>query len=201
MFEDSSLLEVSICLQQLNVNSKEISSRGNVTGLNEAAWALKALTLTDLTTLAGDDTKSNVSRLCHRAAFPFPNHFLASVEPDVRSSIHTGAVCVYPSRVADAYDTLYRLEKHHEIPVAAVATGFPTGQYPLKTRIEEIQFAIDNGATEVDIVINRPLALCEKWEAVYNEVCAMRRACGNKARLKTILAVGDLGSMENVRKY
>ncbi|TMW45157.1 hypothetical protein DOY81_009759 [Sarcophaga bullata] len=99
------------------------------------------------------------------------------------------------------------LEKHFEqlkcvdtVPIAAVATGFPTGQYGLQTRLNEITFAIESGAREIDIVINRQLALTEQWQALYDEVCEMRKACGTKAHLKTILAIGELGSMENVYK-
>ncbi|TMW45160.1 hypothetical protein DOY81_009762 [Sarcophaga bullata] len=68
---DSSLLNITISLRQLEEISKEISTRCEVSGVNEVVWALKALTLTDLTTLAGDDTQANVARLCHRAAYPF----------------------------------------------------------------------------------------------------------------------------------
>ncbi|XP_037955726.1 deoxyribose-phosphate aldolase [Teleopsis dalmanni] len=198
---DKSLLDITVSLRQLEEISKEISTRGQVSGSNEVVWALKALTLTDLTTLAGDDTTANVSRLCHRAAYPFPLHMLESViEPELQPEIHTGAVCVYPSRVADAYKTFQQLHKETVIPIAAVATGFPTGQYGLETRLQEINFAIESGASEIDIVINRQLALIGDWEGVYNEVCEMRKACGNKAHLKTILAIGELGSMENVYK-
>lgn len=181
--------------------SKEISNRGHVSGLNEVVWALKALTLTDLTTLAGDDTQANIARLCHRAAYPFPLHLLeSSIEPSLHKQMHTGAVCVYPARVADARKIFEQLKCYNEIPIAAVATGFPTGQYGLKTRLEEIIFAIESGAREIDIVINRQLALTEQWKQLYDEVCEMRKACGEKARMKTILAIGELGSMENVSR-
>ncbi|XP_065368323.1 deoxyribose-phosphate aldolase [Calliphora vicina] len=198
---DSTLLNATISLRQLEEISKEISSRGQVSGLNEVVWALKALTLTDLTTLAGDDTQANVARLCHRAAYPFPLHLIeTTIEQTLHKQIHTGAVCVYPARVADARKTFEQLKCYDEIPIAAVATGFPTGQYGLKTRLEEITFAVEAGAREIDIVINRQLALTEQWQALYDEVCEMRRACGENARMKTILAIGELGSMENVYK-
>lgn len=155
--------------------------------------------LTDLTTLAGDDTASNVRRLCVRASLPFEPQLLEnSVEESLLPDIHCAAVCVYPARVADAYKALKQLDKLNDISIAAVATGFPTGQYSLKSRLEEINYAIESGATEIDIVINRPLALVGDWEGVYNEVVQMRKACGDRAHLKTILAIGELGSMENV---
>ncbi|XP_055920837.1 deoxyribose-phosphate aldolase [Eupeodes corollae] len=197
---DTSLLDVSINLRQLEEISKQISSRGQVSGQNEVIWALKALNLTDLTTLAGDDTESNVSRLCVRSANPFPPHILGSLEPQLRENLHTAAVCVYPSRVKDAYTTLCNLKKQDKIKIAAVATGFPSGQYSLETRLKEIYFAIESGASEIDIVINRQMALCQNWFGIYNEICEMRKVCSDRVHLKTILAIGELGTMENVYK-
>lgn len=81
-----------------------------------------------------------------------------------------------------------------------MATGFPTGLYPLETRLKEITFAIANGATEIDIVIDRSLVLTHSWEKLYEEVVAMREACGDMAHLKTILGIGECGTMQNVYK-
>jgi deoxyribose-phosphate aldolase len=85
------------------------------------------------------------------------------------------------------------------IPVASVATGFPAGLTPLKQRLEEIRFAVDEGAEEIDIVIFRSLALTRDWPQLYDEVAAMREACG-LAHLKAILATGDLKTLRNVYK-
>ncbi|XP_058450576.1 deoxyribose-phosphate aldolase [Malaya genurostris] len=160
-------------------------------------WTLKALSLTDLTTLSGDDTKTNVERLCFRAAYPLSER---TVNPNLYESIHTAAVCVYPSRVADAHESLKALGKLDKIQIAAVATGFPSGQYPLHTRLLEIQYAIEQGATEIDIVVDRGLVLQNDWEKLYNEIVQMRQACGSKAHLKTILGIGECGTMVNVYK-
>lgn len=81
-----------------------------------------------------------------------------------------------------------------------MATGFPTGQYSLESRLDEIKFAIESGATEIDIVLNRPLVLLNQWEKLYNEVVAMRKACGPNVHMKTILAIGECATMENVYK-
>lgn len=81
-----------------------------------------------------------------------------------------------------------------------VATGFPSGLYALESRLQEIEFAIKNGATEIDIVIDRSLVLTHKWKELYDEVAAMRAACGNAAHLKAILGIGECGTMENVFK-
>lgn len=198
-FSDDSFLRINLSLTQLSELANSISQSLEVTGAHEVAWALKALTLTDLTTLAGDDTAANVRRLCVRAILPFEPKFLEnSLEPSLLPEIHCAAVCVYPARVADAYKTLKQYGKLNDINIAAVATGFPTGQYGLNSRLQEINDAIQAGATEIDIVINRQLALIGDWEGVYKEVVLMREACGKRAHLKTILAIGELGSMENV---
>jgi deoxyribose-phosphate aldolase len=110
------------------------------------------------------------------------------------------AVCVYPTKVSDAFRTLKQLGMDDKIPIAAVATGFPAGLYPLETRLQEITYAIDQGATEIDIVIDRSLALTNQWEKLYEEIKAMREACGKRAHMKTILGIGECGTMENVYK-
>ena len=103
------------------------------------------------------------------------------------------------TRVQDAVKALKQF-KAPQIPVAAVATGFPSGQYSLKTRLEEIKLAIEAGATEIDIVINRELALKNDWKGLYEEVKAMKSMCGKNVHMKSILAVGELGSFSNVYK-
>jgi deoxyribose-phosphate aldolase len=112
--------------------------------------------------------------------------------------ITCGAVCVYPNRVADCVKYLKAAGASH-IPIASVATGFPAGQTPLSIRLDEIRYAVAQGATEIDIVINRHYALTGQWEEVYKEVKAMKEACG-KAHLKTILATGELASLTNIHK-
>ncbi|XP_055319975.1 deoxyribose-phosphate aldolase [Sitodiplosis mosellana] len=194
------LQNVNISLKAVQESAEFYSTCGQVSGVNEVVWAIKALQLTDLTTLAGDDTPSNVRRLCIRAAFPFTDHELRFLNKDVKSKIHTAAVCVYPSRVHDAYETLQAVDGGQQIEIAAVATGFPTGQYPLASRLQEIHYAIEQGATEIDIVIDRSLVLRGEWKKLYDEIVEMRKSCGDKVHMKTILAIGELGTFENVYK-
>jgi len=169
---------------------------------NRVAWALKAMTLTDLTTLSGDDAQSNVERLCVRACFPFfKNSFTENhSNSEFVKKLHVAAVCVYPSKVKDAYETLKKLNMLDTIQIASVATGFPSGSYPLETRLKEISFAIENGATEIDIVVDRSLVLTHNWKKLYDEVVEMRSACGERAHLKAILGIGECGTMQNVYK-
>ena len=180
---------VRINSSAIKARAAEIPLRRTVKKDWQAAWLLRAVTNIDLTTLAGDDTPGNVQRLCAKAKSP--------VRPDIMAALGcadlpltTGAVCVYPSRVADAVAAL----KGTGIPVASVATGFPSGQIAHEHKLEEIRKCVADGATEIDIVIPRAHALAQDWEALYREVCDFRTACGD-AHMKSILAVGELPTL------
>ncbi|XP_059672894.1 deoxyribose-phosphate aldolase isoform X2 [Gavia stellata] len=132
-----------------------------VKGNWQAAWLLKAVTCIDLTTLSGDDTPSNVHRLCFKAKHPIREDLLKALDMHDKG-ITVGAVCVYPARVTDAVNTLKAAGCN--IPVASVAAGFPSGQTPLETKLAEIKLAVEYGAREIDIVISRSLVLTGQWE-------------------------------------
>ncbi|KAJ8918421.1 hypothetical protein NQ315_008118 [Exocentrus adspersus] len=193
---------VNVNLSAVNELAKKLVTARELKGEYRAAWLLKAITFIDLTTLAGDDTRSNVSRLCFKAAKPVAEDLLNRLGFDYNgdSPIHTAAVCVYPSKVEDAVHTLTKMGMHERVKVASVATGFPCGQTPLKTRLEEIRYAVDKGAKEIDIVIDRSLVLTGKWETLYQEIQVMKEACGPNSHMKSILAAGELGTLENVYK-
>jgi deoxyribose-phosphate aldolase len=158
----------------------------------QAAWLVNAIRCIDLTTLAGDDTEDRVRRLCAKAVRPLADHILAGLGLE---TLHTGAICVYPTMVAAAAKAL----RGTGIPVASVATGFPAGLMPLDLRLAEIRYAVDQGADEIDIVITRAHVLDANWTALYDEIAAMREACG-AAHMKAILATGDLRTLRNVYK-
>ena len=159
----------------------------------QAAWLLRAITCIDLTTLAGDDTPGRVRRLCAKAKQPLRPDMLAELGVQDQN-ITVGAVCVYPSRVRDAVEAL----QGTNIPVASVATGFPAAQTPLPQRIGEIEQAIESGAAEIDIVINRTNVLTGNWGALYDEIKLFRDTCGDAAHMKTILATGELATLKQV---
>ncbi|WP_071798233.1 deoxyribose-phosphate aldolase [Natronohydrobacter thiooxidans] len=166
-------------------------TRRSLKGAHQAAWLLNAIACMDLTTLAGDDTPDRVRRLCAKARRPLSDEIVAGLGlPEMPK---TGAVCVYPTLVAPAVKAL----EGAGIPVASVATGFPAGLMPLDLRLAEIRYAVDQGAAEIDIVITRAHVLGGDWAALYDEVAAMREACG-AAHLKAILATGDLVTLTNV---
>ena len=158
----------------------------------QAAWLVRAIECIDLTTLNGDDTAGRVRRLCAKAAAPLRPDLQAALGLADRR-ITTGAVCVYHRFVATAVEALAGTG----IPVAAVSTGFPAGLSPMKTRLEEIEASVADGAEEIDIVITREHALTGNWRALYDEIRACKEACG-PAHMKTILGTGDLQTLRNV---
>ena len=169
-----------------------LTTRRSVKNEWQAAWLLRAITMIDLTTLAGDDTPGKVTRLCAKARQPLSQDLIEAL--DIESlNLKVGAVCVYHRRVKDAIAAL----RGSGIPVAAVSTGFPAGLNPFPQRIEEIHQSVEAGAAEIDIVISREHVLRGNWPALYDEVRQMRRACGD-AHMKTILATGELGTLRQV---
>ena len=161
---------------------------------HQAAWLVKALTCIDLTTLAGDDTPGRVRRLCAKARRPLRDDLVAALGLEDRPPA-VAAVCVYPTMVGPAVAAL----RGSGIPVASVATGFPSGLTPLPQRLAEIRYAVGEGAAEIDVVITRAHALLGEWTALHDELAAMREACGD-AHMKAILGTGDLGPLRNVYK-
>ncbi|XP_077285349.1 deoxyribose-phosphate aldolase isoform X2 [Arctopsyche grandis] len=195
--DKNSIEKVSINLQSVNTRIKEIFESKSINSeTNRANWLLKAVSVIDLTTLAGDDTESNVKRLCYKAVNPFPVNYYDKI---TKNHLTTAAVCVYPTKVATAAQVITSLNASDRVQIAAVATGFPTGLYALETRLSEIKFAIENGATEIDVVIDRSLVLSGQWDLLYQELVQMREACAG-VHLKVILGIGELGTMTNVYK-
>jgi len=169
-----------------------ITARRSIKKEYQAAWLVRAIECIDLTTLAGDDTEGRVRRLCAKARRPVRDDILEALGLG-DAGITTGAVCVYPTMVPHAVKAL----QGSGIPVASVATGFPAGLTPLPLRLAEITYAVEQGADEIDIVITREHVLTQNWSALYDEIAAMREACG-EAHMKAILATGDLNTLTNV---
>ena len=188
----ASFADVAVNLSACERRAASLLSRRSVKKAHQAAWLLKALTCIDLTTLAGDDTEQRVRRLARKARNPLRADLLEALgladDPPV-----VGAVCVYPTMVAAAKKAL----TSSGIPVASVATGFPAGLAPLELRLQEIAYAREQGADEIDVVITRAQVLSGDWQALYSEIKQMRSACGS-AHMKTILATGDLQTLRNV---
>ncbi len=172
----------------------QIGARRTVKRRWQAAWYLRAISCIDLTTLSGDDTPGRVRRLCAKARQPVrPDILEALGAPEV--PLRTASVCIYPRFIDVARQAL----EGSEVPVCAVAAGFPHGLSPFEQRVAEVEAAVRAGAAEIDIVITRAHVLTGDWNSLYEEIRAFREACG-EAHLKTILATGELGTLGNVGK-
>jgi deoxyribose-phosphate aldolase len=150
-------------------------------------WALDlAVRVTDLTTLEGSDTPGKVAALATKAVRP---------DPVDRTVPSVAALCVYPNLVPVARERLHG----SSVNVAAVATGFPSGQYPLDVKLADTRAAVELGADEIDMVIDRGAFLSGRYAKVYDEIVRVKEACG-RAHLKVILETGELGTYDNVRR-
>lgn len=191
-------LEAHINEPGINADVRQVQYLAtSITEKNKIAWLLKAIGFIDLTSLNGDDTKIVIERLCNKAVEPVSKLPFPWEKP-----IHTAAVCVYPSKVRHVVQILNDRNAADVVKVASVAAGFPSGQYPLTTRLEEVRYAIQYGAQEIDIVIDRSLVLEHNWKQLYDELAAIRNVCNEKENicLKTILSTGELLNLANVYK-
>jgi len=164
-------------------------------------WALKtAISMLDLTTLEGKDSEGKVYAMCQKAIQP---------KPGDESIPHVAAICVYPNLIKFAKKAL----RNSGVKVASVGTAFPSGQYPLKLKIEDVKRCISDGADEIDMVISRGEFLSGDYDFVYNEIKEIKETCVNSSRelsnkmekehdvhLKVILETGELETFDNVRK-
>jgi deoxyribose-phosphate aldolase len=150
-------------------------------------WALElAVRMMDLTTLEGADTPGKVAALASKAVRP---------DPVDRTVPSVAAVCVYPNLVSVARERV----AGSGVKVASVATGFPSGQYPLDVKLADVRETVELGADEVDMVIDRGAFLSGRYAKVYDEIVRVKEACG-EAHLKVILETGELGTYDNVRR-
>jgi len=186
--------ELRINLSAAERRTASLAARRSLKKDWQAAWLLKAVSCIDLTTLSGQDTPGRVRRLCAKARRPIDAEIQKALGV-AHLQITTGAVCVYHQMV----ETAVRALEGSGIPVAAVATGFPAGLSPFETRLAEIEASVAAGAEEIDIVITRAHVLNGDWEALYQEVKAFRAACG-AAHMKTIIATGELATLNNVAR-
>ena len=150
-------------------------------------WALDlAIRCMDLTTLEGSDTPGKVTALCAKGIRPKPGD---ATIPSV------AAICIYPARISDAVEHL----RGSQVKVASVATAFPSGQSFTSIKITETEDAVRAGAQEIDMVIDRGAFLAGDYQRVYDEIVAVKEACG-RAHLKVILETGELGTYDAVRR-
>jgi len=149
-----------------------------------------AISMVDLTTLEGADTPGKVRSLCAKALRPDPSDLTVP---------HVGAICVYNDMVKVARDYLDSIGGQ-SIPVAAVSTAFPSGRASMEVKLRDTGDAIESGASEIDMVIDRGAFLSGKFGSVFDEIREIKALCGEKAHLKVILETGELATYDNVRK-
>jgi deoxyribose-phosphate aldolase len=145
-----------------------------------------AISMVDLTTLEGADTPGKVRNLCRKAILP---------DPDDPDTPRPAAICIYPDLVAVAKAEL----AGSGVRVASVATAFPAGRASLEVKLADVRLAVDAGADEVDMVIDRGAFLAGRYGLVFDQIQAVKAACGD-ARLKVILETGELATYDNVRR-
>lgn len=153
---------------------------------SKAAGLKLAISMIDLTTLEGKDTPGKVKQLCYKAMHPHDS---------IKDVPTVAAVCVYPAYVGTAKKAL----QGSDIKVASVATAFPSGQSNLEVKLNDVKFAVDQGADEIDMVISRGQFLAGNYQYVFDEIASVKEACG-EAHLKVILETGELDTLDNVRK-
>ncbi len=155
-------------------------------GMDRISVLKQILGMIDLTTLNGDDTNEKVEALCRQGLSYFQGN---DGIPNV------AAICVYPVFASTVHHAL----KGSDIKAACVAGAFPSGQSPLNIRIEEVKYAVDHGADEIDMVISRGRLIGGDEEFISDEVRLIKEACGEK-HLKVILETGELKTVELIRK-
>lgn len=164
------------------ITARSIKKQSKVEGLK------MVLNMIDLTTLEGKDTERKVKQMCYKALH------LADDIPDLPP---VAAVCVYPVFVSIAKKHL----QNTSVKVASVSTSFPAGQAPIDVKLADTKFALESGADEVDMVINRGEFLRGNFQLVYEEIVAVKELCQKyNARLKVILETGELSTLDNVRR-
>jgi deoxyribose-phosphate aldolase len=180
LFSPPTVDQVAVEERVASLNKRSIKKGAKVAGLR------LAISMMDLTTLEGKDTEGKVRQLCRKAMRPLDS------DPSLPSC---AAICVYPNFVAIAKDAL----AGSTVKVASVATAFPSGQSPLAIKLDDTRRAVEFGADEIDMVIDRGAMLAGDYGKVFDEIAATKEACGN-AHLKVILETGELGTYDVVRK-
>jgi deoxyribose-phosphate aldolase len=190
MHESPTVDAVMVQERAASFTKRSIKTSSKVAGLK------LALSMVDLTTLEGKDSPEKAKALCRKAVRPWERdvEVLGEQLPSV------AAVCVYPALVEVCKEDL----KGSAVKVASVATGFPSGQYPLEVRLDDVRRAVAAGADEIDMVINRGAFLAGRYDEVADEITQTKKACarpdGTAAHLKVILETGELETLDNVRR-
>lgn len=187
------MFKTTIDLDYMHTYTRDAAKRIDIlTTDEELELLLFAVQCIDLTSLNGDDTQPTVARVCWRAVNALNREKLPQYK-----DLTCAAVCVYPPRVEDCKLTFKKLKvPEGKIKVATVAGGFPSGQYGIRSRLMEVEDAIDFGADEVDVVIYRPAVMSSNWNLLHDEISLMHKICETRKEtrtpMKVILSAGEL---------
>jgi len=172
--------------QKINSESEEYKTKDSVK--EEKIKLIKlAISLIDLTTLEGSDTNEKVKELCKTAKLPLKGE---------KNFPHCACVCIYPNFIK----TIKKELKGSGVKTTSVGTAFPSGQYPLKVKLADVKYCVDEKADEIDMVISRGEFLSGNYEYVFREIRKVKKICTSKRKvtLKVILETGELKSFENI---
>lgn len=172
--------EVGVTERAASLSTRSVKRESKLAALE------MAIRMCDLTTLEGRDTPGKTIQLAAKAVRPDPT------DPTIPP---VAALCVYPNMVPFAVQAL----EGSDVAVASVATYFPSGQAPISVKVEDVAWAVAEGADEIDMVINRGAFLSGDYRVVHDEIVAVKEAC-RTAHLKVILETGELGPYDNVRR-
>ncbi|MDQ3194610.1 MAG: deoxyribose-phosphate aldolase [Bacteroidota bacterium] len=200
-YENNFLNNFNLSVDEIGAKERAAMLASRSIKTDSKLWALKmAISMIDLTTLEGKDSEGKVYAMSQKAVSP---------KPGDDSIPHVAAVCVYPNMIKFAKHAV----RDSGVKVASVATAFPSGQYPLKLKLEDVRRCISDGADEIDMVISRGEFLSGDYEFVFNEIREIKETCveaaqnyGDKNKvqhevhLKVILETGELETFDNVRK-
>jgi deoxyribose-phosphate aldolase len=178
-FSTPSVDKVMIEERAAGLGKRSLKKEAKVAGLK------LAISMMDLTTLEGKDSPGKVLQLCQKALRPHERQDIPSC----------AAVCVYPKLVPVAKRAL----AGSPVKVASVSTAFPSGLVSVDIKLDDVRRAVELGADEIDMVIDRGALLAGEHAAVFEEIAAVKEACG-PAHLKVILETGELGTYDRVRK-
>lgn len=175
----------------------EFFTKRSIKNESKLAALYASVSMLDLTTLEGADTPGKVRQLCTKAKYPAPAFLVEELakHKNVPPIPSVAAVCVYPNLVPYAKEYL----EGTNIKVAAVSTAFPSGQAPLDVKLLDVKRAVELGADEIDMVIDRGAFLSGKYQKVFDEIVKVKDICGEKAHLKVILETGELKTYDRVR--
>lgn len=163
----------------------DAARNGVEANMNPEVWK-SCLAAIDLTSLSCNDNEESIREFARRAAEFWPRY------PHLNN---VASICVYPPFV----ETVGLEIDATPLRITSVAGGFPSSQTFLEVKMLEVAMAIENGADEVDVVLNVGKILSEAYDEAANEIEVLREEA-EEATLKVIIESGALSTCDNIYK-